>query len=229
MRKKNFVFCLSTTFLITSMLVFSGCAKKVVKMEEVKGVKGEEVLAEDVEGTEAPEPDVGNVVREAIEELLDFPSGPGIEEDNIKKGEKEIDIKISRLGEGSIGDGRDIGTGIGEIAGEVEGLSTVFFDYDMHSIRGDARETLKRNAKWLRNHPTAKVRIEGHADERGSNEYNLALGERRARSVEEYLKSLGLEGRFRTLSYGEEKPSCDEHSEGCWSRNRRAEFIIVSE
>lgn len=226
MKRNNLIFYLAITFLMTSLIVLSGCAKKkVVKIEET-AVEGEEKTAiEGVEGVEGSGPELGKTVREAIEEIIELPPQTGIEEEEIEK-------RISRLGEESIEgiEGREIvRTDINEIIGEEEGLLTIFFDFDMYNIRGDSRETLKKNARWLREHPTVRIKIEGHADERGSNEYNMALGERRARSVKDYLKNLGLEKQFKTVSYGEEMPVCEEAYEGCWSRNRRAEFIVISE
>jgi len=106
-------------------------------------------------------------------------------------------------------------------------LGDVYFDYDDDGLRGEARERLAANARFLAEHPEFEVTIEGHCDERGTNDYNLALGERRARSADEYLVSLGLEaGRLSTSSYGEERPLCDGSEEGCWGRNRRAHFVL---
>jgi peptidoglycan-associated lipoprotein len=108
-------------------------------------------------------------------------------------------------------------------------LKTVYFDYDQEQLRDDARSTLQANAQWLRAHPGYKVRIEGNADDRGTIEYNLALGQRRADSVREYLGSLGATtGDLEVISYGEEKPVIDGQDEGSWSKNRRADFVIVS-
>lgn len=108
-------------------------------------------------------------------------------------------------------------------------LKTVYFDYDQEQLRDDARATLQSNAQWLRAHPGYKVRIEGNADDRGTIEYNLALGQRRADSVREYLGSLGTTtGDLEVISYGEEKPVEQGESEGSRQKNRRADFVIVS-
>ncbi|HEV8629143.1 MAG TPA: peptidoglycan-associated lipoprotein Pal [Thermoanaerobaculia bacterium] len=107
-------------------------------------------------------------------------------------------------------------------------LGDVFFDYDQYDLRQDARERLAQNAKFLTSHPEFILTIEGHADERGTNDYNLALGERRANAAKEYLATLGVGAdRLRTVSYGEERPFCSESNEGCWSQNRRAHFTIT--
>ena len=107
-------------------------------------------------------------------------------------------------------------------------LGDVFFDYDQAELRSDARDRLARNAQFLNEHPEFVVTIEGHADERGTNEYNLALGERRASAARDYLTTLGVSGsRIRTLTYGEERPFCGAADESCWSQNRRAHFTIT--
>lgn len=106
-------------------------------------------------------------------------------------------------------------------------LGDVYFDFDKSELREDARERLARNAEWLRAHPEFEVTLEGHCDERGTNEYNLALGERRAAAARDYMVSLGVTGtRLRTISYGEERPQCTASEEGCWSKNRRAHFLV---
>jgi len=108
------------------------------------------------------------------------------------------------------------------------GLLPVYFDFDKYNMRSDQTSRLDQNAKWLKKNPTAKIRIEGNCDERGSNEYNLALGERRANSAQEYLTNMGIAPeRIETLSYGEERPLCPEHDEGCWTKNRRADFATI--
>jgi peptidoglycan-associated lipoprotein len=103
----------------------------------------------------------------------------------------------------------------------------IFFDFDKSDIRPDAKPVLETKAAWLRENPEYKVRIEGHSDERGTAEYNLALGDRRAKSTVKYLSALGIAAeRMSTVSYGEERPVCMEKNEACWSRNRRAEFKL---
>ncbi len=104
----------------------------------------------------------------------------------------------------------------------------VHFDFDKSDIRPDAEAVLQRKVTVLREYPDIKLRIEGHADERGSNEYNLALGQRRAEAVRRYLLSYGLDAsRFTTISYGEERPLVAAHNEEAWAQNRRAEFVVT--
>jgi len=104
------------------------------------------------------------------------------------------------------------------------------FDFDKYDIRPDSKPILHSLADWLINNPSVEVILEGHCDERGTNEYNLALGDRRTKATMDYLIALGIpSSRLETISYGEEKPLCAEKTEGCWQRNRRAHFIIVKE
>lgn len=105
----------------------------------------------------------------------------------------------------------------------------VFFDYDRSEIRPDAAAVLRRKADVLRASPSVQLRIEGHADERGSTEYNLALGNRRAEAVRQFLVGFGLaESRFSIVSYGEERPLDRGSNEAAWARNRRAQFQITA-
>ena len=108
-------------------------------------------------------------------------------------------------------------------------LGDVNFDYDMSTIREDARPILQRNADYMRRWMSIKVTVEGHADQRGTNEYNLALGERRAAAVRDYLVSLGIAAdRILAISKGEEQPLCTEMTEPCYAMNRRGHFIITA-
>ena len=101
-----------------------------------------------------------------------------------------------------------------------------YFDTDKADIRADARQALSSTADFLKAHPSVKVTIEGHCDERGSTEYNLGLGDRRAAAVKQYLVSLGVTAdRMTTVSFGKEKPVCGEHGEPCWQQNRRGHFV----
>ena len=108
-------------------------------------------------------------------------------------------------------------------------LDPVFFDYDQSEIRADARSTLQESANWMRRWTSTRVRVAGHCDERGTNEYNLSLGEERAAAVRDYLIGLGIDGdRISTVSRGEESPFCNESSESCWRQNRRGQFTITA-
>jgi peptidoglycan-associated lipoprotein len=108
-------------------------------------------------------------------------------------------------------------------------LGDVTFDYDMSSIKEDQRALLQKNADWMRRWTTTRVTIEGHADARGTNEYNLALGERRGNAVKDYMVSLGIAAdRMTVISKGEEGPVCTEMTDACYARNRRGHFIITA-
>ncbi|MEE2759935.1 MAG: peptidoglycan-associated lipoprotein Pal [Pseudomonadota bacterium] len=104
----------------------------------------------------------------------------------------------------------------------------VFFDLDKSNIRGDQRGQLEKQAAWLKKFPAARITIEGHADERGTREYNLALGDRRANSTRDFLVALGVNsGRINTVSYGKERPVALGHEEASWRQNRRAVSVVV--
>ena len=106
-------------------------------------------------------------------------------------------------------------------------LGDIFFDFDKYDIRQTDTRTLDGNAQWLKSNPNHLVLIEGHCDERGTNEYNLALGERRAKSTMNYLVSQGVQAnRITIISYGEERPACTDKTEQCWAKNRRAHFLV---
>jgi peptidoglycan-associated lipoprotein len=108
-------------------------------------------------------------------------------------------------------------------------LGDALFDYDQFTLRSDARAVLQTNAEWLRRWGSTRVTVEGHGDARGTSEYNLTLGERRANAAREYLVTLGVEAeRLLVVSKGEEAPVCFEEQEGCWQQNRRAHFIITA-
>jgi peptidoglycan-associated lipoprotein len=104
----------------------------------------------------------------------------------------------------------------------------IYFAYDKSELKPEARAVLEKKAAWLRANPAYKVKIEGNCDERGTNEYNLGLGERRAKAAMKYLNALGISAdRMTTISYGEERPTCSEKNEKCWSKNRRDEFKLA--
>jgi len=108
-------------------------------------------------------------------------------------------------------------------------LKDIHFQFDQYDLTEEARNILTEDAKVLSNHPSLKIQIEGHCDERGNNQYNLALGERRAMSARLYLVKLGVqESRLSTISYGKERPLDPEHTEEAWATNRRCHFVILS-
>jgi len=126
------------------------------------------------------------------------------------------------------------GASQGPVPGSQEDLvvnvgDRVFFDYDRYDLKDEGRQTLQRQAAWMKMHPDVNVTVEGHCDERGTREYNLALGSRRATSAKDYLVSLGVDAaRVSTISYGKERPVCVESTESCWSINRRAVTVVTA-
>jgi peptidoglycan-associated lipoprotein len=109
------------------------------------------------------------------------------------------------------------------------GLKTIFFGFDSSNLDSDVKETLKSNAEFLKTNANVDVQVEGHCDERGGRQYNLALGERRAKAVRDYLVALGVESkRISTISYGSERPKAEGQDESAWSQNRRANFVVTA-
>jgi peptidoglycan-associated lipoprotein len=118
----------------------------------------------------------------------------------------------------------------GSDSGKIDGLQTVFFDYDKASLSADSKKKLQGNADWMKSHGNTRMQVEGHTDARGSIEYNLSLGERRAQSVKSYLTSLGIPAaRIAIISYGKEKPLAPGDSEADYSKNRRANFVPLGQ
>jgi peptidoglycan-associated lipoprotein len=105
-------------------------------------------------------------------------------------------------------------------------LEPVFFDFDQWSVREDQKEVMAKNSQWLKSNPNVKVRLEGHCDERGTAEYNLALGQKRAEGVKSFLEGMGISSqRMATVSYGEERPLDPAHNEAAWTKNRRVDIV----
>ncbi len=179
------------------LLIFGGCAKKAMVSEGVIGTPEGSVVSP------------GETIDRAIETEYVIPQDQKvdvegmIEEDELKETET-----VAKLAKTSIK------------------LEDIFFDFDKDLIRSDARRVLEKNTHILKDNPFVSIIIEGHADERGTNEYNIALGERRARAIKRYIEALGVDSiRIRILSYGEEKPFCTKSNESCWQQNRRGHFV----
>ncbi|MCE1273224.1 MAG: peptidoglycan-associated lipoprotein Pal [Chlorobiales bacterium] len=125
---------------------------------------------------------------------------------------------------GAAGAGSTTMTTTAPVSGPV--LGDIFFDFDSSALNAESQEQLKQNATWMQNNASHSVTIEGHCDERGTDEYNIALGERRANSAKEYLQTLGISAsRLSTVSYGEERPFDPSHNEEAWAKNRRDHFV----
>lgn len=178
----------------------SGCAKKEI-------VKGEETVPSAPATTAKPEQQAPPV------------TPPPAKQEPVKE-QPVTETPVASADEGS----RQPAAG----AQQETALERIFFDFDSYVLTQSARDTLSKNAEWLLKNTAAKLQIEGHCDERGSDEYNLALGEKRAKTAEKYLATLGVQNeRLSTISYGKEKPLESGHNEAAWAKNRRAEFIIV--
>jgi len=136
---------------------------------------------------------------------------------------------VDETGLGSTGGSLDR-TKKGLAPGDEGPLTDIHFGFDSYELDEPARTTLRDNGNWLKDHPKTKVEVEGHCDERGTVEFNLALGAKRAGAAKEYLVALGVAAdRLTTISYGEELPLCHEHTEECWQKNRRAHFVVLGE
>jgi peptidoglycan-associated lipoprotein len=185
-------------------LLLVGCPKKTVVKEEPSMKKAEEAVAE----------------REKAAKLAAEKESARIREEEAKKA-KEQEFEKSLVAKKEPG-----------IAGEVfesRLLKDIHFDFDRYDIRPGDAEILKENAALLMKYPKVKIQTEGHCDERGTSEYNLALGERRANGAKKYLISLGISpDRISTISYGEERPLDAGHNEEAWAKNRRGHFVILS-
>jgi len=188
------------------LLIFEGCAKKAVVSDK---------------GIEAPE------------ERISFPAKTGDQAAEVEYvfSRDQILPELSKIEERELKEEEKESKEAGTLAKPKEvfiGLRDIFFDFDRNFIRPDARAMLEKNAQWLKENPKIRISIEGHADARGTNEYNLALGERRAMAAKRYLEALGIyPERIKTISYGEEKPFCTGSNESCWQQNRRAHFLAA--
>ena len=127
------------------------------------------------------------------------------------------------------GSGIDTMGSAGDTGIAMSEMDVVYYPYDSYNLNDEARNALKKNADWMKENPTARIQIEGHCDERGTVEYNMALGDRRANAAKAYLSRLGVSGsRIETISYGKERPADMGHGEAAWARNRRAVFVLLS-
>ena len=143
-------------------------------------------------------------------------------------GPKLVEVPVALVPEKEVGYLPSL-KAVGKKKEEKSPFLDIFFDLDQYLLPEEAQKILQKNAEWLRSHPNARILIEGHCDERGTVEYNLALGERRAQSAKDYLVNLGISlDRISMISYGKEKPFMAGHSEEAWAQNRRAHFLLRS-
>jgi len=202
--------CFIIIFILCLSLMVAGCPKKTVMKEEPSTKSAEQVAIEKEKAkleAERKEKEAKEIARMKEEEAKKAAA--------TKEFEKSLVAKKTPGIEGTVFESRL--------------LKDIYFDFDKYDLHSDDAEVLKANAVLLRQYPNMKVQIEGHCDERGTLEYNLALGERRANHTKKYLLSLGISAdRILTISYGEERPFDTAHNEEAWSKNRRAHFVILS-
>jgi len=210
MVKKSFcifilIFCLG--------MFLAGCPKKKVQFskeessaqqsEEARRLEAERAAKEAKEAQEAKERELARIKEEEAKKL------------------KEQELEKSLVAKKE--------QGIEGVVYESKLFKDIHFEFDKYDIRREDEEILRENAAWLKKNPKMKIQIEGHCDERGTAEYNLALGERRANMTKKYLLSLGIiSDRISTISYGEEKPLDPGHNEEAWAKNRRAHIVVLS-
>ena len=201
MKRKSYI--VSVIFILCIGLILMGCPKKtVVKDEPSAKAEAAKIGAE-------------QVAKEKEKEAKEKEAARLKEEQAKREFERSLVAKRTPGIEGEVF--------------ESSLLKPIHFDFDKYDIRSGDTEILKANSALLKKFPNVKIQIEGHCDERGTNEYNLALGERRANSTKKYLTSLGVTAdRVSTISYGEEKPMDPAHNEEAWTKNRRAHFLITA-
>ncbi len=159
-----------------------------------------------------------NKANETKQQTPKYPSAGTISAQPVTGEALEEEIKANKVGTGGLGEGVMITK-----------LPTIHFDFDSYAIKDSEKPKLEQIAKWLKEHPTVKIRIEGNTDERGTEEYNMALGEKRAKAAKDYLIMLGISpDRMEIVSYGEDNPVDPRHNEEAWAKNRRDDFVIIS-
>ncbi|MEJ2095886.1 MAG: peptidoglycan-associated lipoprotein Pal [Deltaproteobacteria bacterium] len=208
MRKKMWI-CLALLIVIPGLLFTVSCAKKVVQSEPA---------AEEQEAVQPePQEDMASKVaqEQAAQEEAARQWQMASEEDLKKEQAAEAAAKAEEMERAKMA------------ARQMFMNEDIYFEFDSSVLLPMAREVLSRKAQWLRENPNASIIIEGHCDERGTNAYNIALGERRAESAKSFLVDSGIDDvRLTTISYGEERPVDPGHNEEAWAKNRRAHFVI---
>ena len=234
--KRNLIIMTLVVFAFSSIFLLSSCAKKqiVTGEEEVTAAPEEEVAKVEPKEEKAPVTEVAKEVEEekAVEEK------PVVEEKAVEEEamveEKPLVVEKPVVEEkpmveekAEVAEFDEEAAWRERMAARVEAES-IYFDFDRSFIKPEYRPILDTKAEFLNDNPEYSLRIEGNCDERGTNEYNLALGERRADSVKNYLISLGVSpDKIETISYGEERPLAVGHNEDSWSQNRRDDFVII--
>jgi peptidoglycan-associated lipoprotein len=200
MRKRMMTVLIALTFISSSFLVMVSCAKKQVQVSEPVQPTTQEMKTE---GEDAKAKAEEEARKRAEAEA---------------KAEAERQARLRELKQSQ------------KLADEIRVFESesIYFDFDKSDLKPEAKATLRNKAAWLRMNSSYALRIEGHCDERGTNEYNLALGERRAHAAKKFLTALGIsDDRVSTISYGEERPADPKHNQAAWAKNRRDEFKLI--
>ncbi len=209
MNKMNKIFQnVLTIFMGVSLILLSGCPKKITPIN--KSSKERPVTPPSGDGSQN-----GTSTTPPKEEVIP----------RISKLEESVETIIPRVDH--LEDSVDTLKNKDQQAGKASPLKDIFFDLDQFAPRSADLSVIQQNAKWIIAHPNEKVQIEGHGDSRGTNEYNLVLGEKRANAIKNALVKMGVEvSRLATISYGEERPFCTREDEECYQENRRAHFHV---
>jgi peptidoglycan-associated lipoprotein len=205
MKRKTSLVMVALALVMASVFLMTSCAKKQVKVSEGVQPTAEQPTAQQPVGEKQP----------AVGEAKKVETGVTPE---YQKAEAERQARLRELARQQ------------KLLDEIREFENqkIYFDFDKSELKPEARAVLRKKADWLLKHPEYSVRIEGHCDERGTNEYNLALGQRRADSAKKFLVALGVdESRISTISYGEERPADPRHNEEAWAKNRRDEFKLI--
>ena len=214
---KTCQFCLAG-LLILFLTLGVGCAKKVIRSEATP-YTASQPMPKAIENQPAPKPEM-KVETLSPEKPEDLAKKAEIKEENLQEQavrEKALKEEAAR---------RE--AAVQKTAPKKVKLEPIHFDFDLWVIRDDQKGIMVKDAEWLKADPRARIRIEGNCDERGTAEYNLALGQKRAEAAKGFLKGLGIsENRMETISYGEERPLDPGHDEAAWSKNRRVDFVPI--
>jgi len=220
--QKKFWISLALLLVIPGLLFTVSCAKKTIKSEASMSEMPKTEMAPEAAKEDTSAADKARADAEALEKQR-------MEEERLRKLEEER-LKAQQLREAQLEEERrqaEVDKKLEEAKKKVFLTELVLFDFDSSVLTPTAQDRLRRKAEWLEENAKASVIIEGHCDERGSNEYNLALGWRRAEAAKAFLVDLGVSAtRMSTISYGEERPFALGHYEGAWSQNRRAHFVL---
>ena len=199
--KKKLWLCLSLLLVIPGLLIVSSCAKKTVKVDLSAQTQEDEAAKLAAEKAKQEE-----IARQNLARQQETAKQHALAEKRRQEEAAKRQIIAAR---------------------NLFMNENIYFDFDKSDLKPEAQEILKRKAEWLRNNPGESIIVEGHCDERGTNDYNLALGDRRAQSAKNFLIDLGIaESRLTRISYGEERPADPQHNRKAWEKNRRAKFVI---